>query len=236
MSFVATAIVGGSVITAGAGIYGSIKASDTQAAAESNALAAQNQARGQLEPWINVGTGANYTLGSLYGIGPDGQPTNAPVNYSQFTNSPDYQFAQQQGNAALQNYENANGLAGSGGALAAASQYNEGLATQQYGNYFNRLMSLSTLGQGAASAGVGGANAAASTIGNIGASTASGIVGATNAVSGGVNSAINNSLLYQNNVLRQNQNTAAATNPSSFASPASPIPFPNAPFSAGSGG
>jgi hypothetical protein len=71
-----------------------------------------------------VGQGANYTLGSLYGIGTNGQPANNPtIDYSQFTSSPDYQFAQQQGNAALQNYENANGLAGSGGALAAASQF-----------------------------------------------------------------------------------------------------------------
>ena len=37
-------------------------------------------------------------------------------------------------------------LAGSGGALAAASQYNQGLATQQYGNYFNRLMQISQNG------------------------------------------------------------------------------------------
>jgi hypothetical protein len=206
VSFVGAAILGGSAITAGAGIYGSIKASDAQTSAENNALQAQNQARGQLQPWINTGTGANYTLGSLYGIGQNGQPSGQAPDFSQFTNSPDYQFAQTQGNAALQNYENANGLAGSGGALAAASQYNQGLATQQYGNYFNRLMQLSTLGQGAASAGVGGANAAANTMGAIGASQASGIAGATNAVTGGVNSGINNSLLYNGIVAQNNRN------------------------------
>ena len=104
MSFVATAIVGGSLITSGAGIYGSEQASKAQVNEEQQGLNLQQQADAKLNPFINVGTGATYTLGSLYGIGPDGQSTNAPVNYSQFTNSPDYQFAQTQGNAALQNY------------------------------------------------------------------------------------------------------------------------------------
>ena len=234
MSFVAVAIGGGALVSAGAGLYGSLSASKAQVGAENSALSAQNQARGELQPWINTGTGANYTLGGLYGIGQNGQPTNAPINYSQFTNSPDYQFAQQQGNSALQNYENANGLAGSGGALAAASQYNQGLATQQYGNYFNRLMQISQNGLGAAQAGVGGANAAASTMGNIGASQASGIVGATNAVSGGINSGINNSLLYSA-INRNNTASSPAANPSAYAPSGgfAPTPFPNAPFSGG---
>ena len=227
-------IGGGALASAGVGLYGSLSASQAQTNEEQQALAAQNQARSQLNPWINVGQGANYTLGSLYGIGQNGQPTNAPVDYSSFTNSPDYQFAQQQGNAALQNYENANGLAGSGGALAAASQYNQGLATQQYGNYFNRLMSLSQLGASSAQAGVSGANAAAQTMGAIGQSQASGITGATNAVSGGINSAVNNSLLF--NAINKASPTAQTVNPSSYASTATPFQFPNAPFSAGSGG
>ena len=221
MSFIGTAIIGGSALTAGAGIFGSLESSKTQANAEQAALAQQNQARQQLNPWINVGEGANYTLGSLYGIGQNGQSTNPTPSsqYASFFNSPDYQFAQQQGNAALQNYENANGLAGSGGALAAASQYNQGLATQQYGNYFNRLMGLSQLGQGAATAGVSGANAAAGTIGAIGQSQASGITGATNAVTGGISSGINNTLLYNGiNALNNRNGNGATINPSGYAS------------------
>jgi hypothetical protein len=49
-------------------------------------------------------------------------------------------------------------------------------------------------------------------MGSIGASQASGIVGATNAVTGGVNSAINNSLLY--NAINRNQTVTA--NPSAY--------------------
>lgn len=195
MSFVAVAIGGGALISGGLGYLGATQASQAQVGAEQQALQAQNDARSKLNPWINVGTGANYTLGSLYGIGQNGQPTGQPPNFSQFTNSPDYQFAQQQGQLGLTRYEDAAGLGLSGGALKDVSQFNQGLATQQFGNYFNRLMQISQQGSNAAQAGVGGANAAAGTIGNIGASQASGIIGGTNAITGGINSGISNSLL-----------------------------------------
>lgn len=189
---IGAASVGSSLIGANA----AKSASDAQVNAENNALAAQNAARAKLDPWINVGTGANYTLGSLYGIGKDGTSTPANADYSAFTNSPDYAFAQQQGELGLTRAENARGLNLSGGALKDISQFNQGLATQQFGNYFNRLMSLSQLGQSAAGQGVQGANAAAQTMGNIGQSQASGIIGGANAITGGINSGISNSLLY----------------------------------------
>lgn len=208
MSFVATAIVGGGLITGGLGYLASTQASQAQVGAEQQALQQQNIARGQLQPFINAGTGAANTLGTLTGA--NGAPTAQGI--AAFSNSPDYLFAQQQGNAALQNYLNANGMAGSGGGVTAAINYNQGLASQQYGNYFNRLMQIATLGGNAANAGVGGANAAANTIGNIGASQASGIIGGTNAVTGGLNSGINNALLY-NAVNRGNPSSYAGTTP-----------------------
>jgi hypothetical protein len=171
------------------------KASQAQVAEEQQALALQEQQLGKLNPWINVGSGANYTLGQLYGIGAGGGSANAPQDFSSFFNSPDYQFAKQQGQAGLVNYQNAEGLGGSGAGLAAASTFNQGLATQQFGNYFNRLMGLSQLGASAAEAGVGGANAAAQTMGNIGQSQASGIIGSANALSGGISGAGNSLLL-----------------------------------------
>lgn len=197
MVFVASAGLGGAALIGGGalasgvlGYFGSQQASQAQVGAEQQGLAAQNQARSQLNPFINAGAGAAGVLGGLTGA--NGQQPN----FSAFANSPDYLFAQQQGNSALQNYLNANGMARSGGGITAAINYNQGLASQQYGNYFNRLMQIATLGGNAAQAGVGGANAAANTIGNIGQSQASGIVGGTNAVTGSLNSGINNSLLY----------------------------------------
>ena len=171
------------------------KASSRQYDAAMSALEMQNQARAKLDPYINVGTGATYSLGSLYGIGKDGQSGGTP-DFSGFTNSPDYAFAKEQGQLGLDRIQNARGMALSGGALKEASQFNQGLATQQFGNYFNRLLSLSQIGQNAAGAGVGAANSAANTMQGAGQAQAAGIVGGANAITGGINSSISNSLLY----------------------------------------
>ena len=164
---------------------------------------------------------ANYTLGkSLWCIGANGQQTNAPQDFSQFFNSPDYKFAQQQGQAGLVNYQNAEGLGGSGAGLAAASTFNQGLATQQFGNYFNRLMGLSQLGASSAQAGVQGTNAAAQTLGSIGQSQASGIIGSANALGGGLTGAagslstIPQGLLLQS-LLQKNQGSSPSSYPTS---------------------
>lgn len=217
MSFVGTAIVGAGVLGAGASIgsafIGSNAAKDAsavQAQAASNALAQQkqmfDQTQANFKPYLDVGKGATYTLGSLYGIGQDGS-TGHPQDFSQFTNSPDFQFAQDQGNLALDRANNAKGLNLSGGALKDAMQFNQGLATQQFGNYYNRLLSLSQLGGSAASGSAGSAanfsGQMSNTIQGQGQATASGIVGSANALSGGLNGvansasgAVNNSLLY----------------------------------------
>lgn len=190
----------GSIASGVMGYMGASEASDKQAEAAANALAAQQamfaQAQKNYAPWIDVGGKANYQLGNLYGIG-NGPQTQ---DYSQFYNSPDYAFAQQQGNLALERANNAKGLNLSGGALKDAMSYNQGLASQQFGNYFNRLYQLSSLGSNAAAN--AGSNAAgfSSQIGNsmqaIGQAQASGAVGGANAISGAVNGGINNSLLY----------------------------------------
>lgn len=236
MAFVGSIGVGGAILGAGAlggaaslgsafiGANAADKASGVQANAAANSLALQrdifNQsqqnyegAKANFDPYLNVGKGATYTLGSMYGIGSDGS-TGGKQDFSQFTNSPDFQFASQQGNLALDRANNAKGLNLSGGALKDAMEFNQGLATQQYGNYFNRLMGLSQIGQNAAS-GVGNlttgqANSAANFSGQMsnsiqgqGQAIASGIVGQANAYSGGLNGVsnaangtINNSLLY----------------------------------------
>lgn len=222
MPIAAPLIIGGA--TLGAGLIGasaSRTASNQQADAAQNALNAQEnmfqQTQANFAPYLNVGQGATYTLGSLYGIGQNGSTGNTP-DFSGFTNSPDYAFAQSQGNLGLQRYENANGLALSGGALKDVAQFNQGLATQQFGNYYNRLLSLSQLGAGAASSSAGSAANFSGQIGNstqaIGQAQAAGTVGSANAITGGVNSGITNSLLY-NAINRSSYAPAstAATNP-----------------------
>lgn len=67
--------------------------------------------------------------------------------YSQFEQSPDYQFAQQQGNKAAQARLAAMGLSNSGRASKELSQYNSGLASQYLNQYRNGLAALAGVGQ-----------------------------------------------------------------------------------------
>ena len=78
-----------------------------------------------------------------------------------------------------------------------------------------------------------GANAAAGTLGSIGQSLASGTIGGVNAISGGVNSGISNSLMYMGVKNQADQNAllqASLANRSSYAPPAVPTNWngPNA--------
>lgn len=215
MSFVAVAIGGAAIVSGGVGLYSANKAANTQADAAGNALAFQKQAfdtsqgninaaKPNYQPYLDAGSGATYSLGKLLGIGPNGQ--SQTPDYSGFYNSPDYAFAQQQGELGIERGANARGINLSGGTLKDLSSFNSGLATQQYGNYYNKLMALSGQGENAAT-GFGNlatgqatnitnsANGIANTTQAAGQAQASGIVGGANAVTGSLNSGIQNSLL-----------------------------------------
>lgn len=185
-------LLGGSALGSGiGGFFQSSAAKDAanaQAQAAANALAFQQKVYGDTQqnfkPYLGAGKGAINQLAGLYGIGPGG---TGQQNYSAFTQSPDYNFALQQGNLALQRQGAAAGNLLSGGQLKAGQQFGQGLASQQFGNYFNRLLSLATMGQNSA------ANAATSagTMANNIASTqlaqgnyqAGGMIGQANALS-----------------------------------------------------
>ena len=213
MSFVAVAIGGSALVSAGVGLYGANKAADTQANAANNALNFQKQAfdtsQANLRPFINAGQNATYTLGQLTGSGTNNQP-----DYSSFFKDPSYQFAQQQGELGIRRAADATGTNLSGGTLKDLTQFNSGLASQQYGNYFNRLMGLSTMGANAAAGGATNATAASGAIGNtmqgVGQAQASGYVGGANALSSGINSGVSNSLLY--NALNRNSSAYGGSN------------------------
>lgn len=226
MPIAAPLIIGGATLASGfLGANAANKASERQYEAANNALAAQNAARAKLDPWVNVGSGANTTLGAMYGIGPDGSSVPQNADFSQFYNSPDFKFAQEQGNLGVDRALNARGMSLSGGALKDIAQFNQGLATQQFGNYYNRLMSLSQMGQSAAGAAMGGANSAANTMMSAGQAQASGIVGGANAITGGINNALGNTLMYQNIQNQQQQNSLLnqAMNRSVYANPGQPM-------------
>jgi hypothetical protein len=201
---ISAAIVGGigAVGSIGSAVIGSNAA---QSAAQTQAQAAEQAQQTQLQmfntaqaaeaPYNQVGQGATQTLAGLYGINGSGAGTGTPSAQSlnAFTQSPDYQFALQQGTQAMQRSAAAGGTLISGGQLKAGQEFGQGLASQQYGNYYNRLLSLSQLGQSAASGISNSAIQSGAQIGNSiqagGQATASGIVGSANAISGGLTGA-----------------------------------------------
>jgi hypothetical protein len=197
--FVTGAVIAGGagLLSAGIGAYASGKAADKQAQAANNALNFQKQtydtSQANFKPYMDVGKGATYTLGQLTGTGGNGQ------DFSSFYKDPSYQFAQQQGELGIERGANARGMNLSGGTLKDLASFNSGLASQQYGNYFNRLMGLSQLGQASAAGSASNATTAGGQIGNsmqgVGQAQASGIVGGTNAITGGLNSGTQNALL-----------------------------------------
>jgi len=101
-----------------------------------------------------------------------------------FEADPGYQFRLDQGNKALQNAAAATGNLNSGRALKDAIGYNSGMASQEYGNaynrfnndqtnQFNRLATITGIGQSSASALAGVGQNYANQVGNnlIGAGT-----------------------------------------------------------------
>lgn len=136
--------------------------------------------------------------------------------YGGFTADPGYQFRLSQGQDAVNALAGAQGGLFSGATLQALTDYNQGLASQEYGNYFARLSGLAGQGLGAASgqanaaqntaAGVANAlsglgqaqaqgaynigNAAATGAMNAGNALSAGQIGVGNAISGGINNGL----------------------------------------------
>jgi hypothetical protein len=172
MSFVATAIIGGSVLAAAGSIYGASKAADAQKAAaqkaSDTAMAQYNTTRGDLAPYRAIGTDAGNRLNSRL------DELTAPINMTQaqLEQTPGWQFTNYQGQKAVQNAASARGLGVSGAALKGAANFATGLADQTYKtqfdiantnqtNAYNRLKSLVDVGENAsAQTGTFGANAA----------------------------------------------------------------------------
>lgn len=165
------AIIGSSLIGAGASIYGAKKASGAQTDAAQQAIALQQRmydtTRGDLAPYRTLGEKSINPLMGLAGL--SGDPAQIQAQLAQM---PGYQFALSQGLRGAQQSATARGLGLSGAALKGAEQFATGLADQTYGNQFNRLLGLTQLGQSAAaqtgSFGANAANQMSAAYGNIG--------------------------------------------------------------------
>lgn len=189
------AAIAGSVIGGGLSAYGSMSAASTEAGAANNAAANQmkmyQQTRSDLAPYMMGGQTAFSNLQNLMGAG---GPTASANMLNGLRNYPGYQFALQQGQQGLDRTAAAKGLLLSGGQLKDTVNYNQGMADQLFGNYFNQNMDLAKIGQNSA-AGVGtqGQNAA-STAGNMQMLGAGALGNGINNVASTFGNTINNSL------------------------------------------
>ena len=133
--------------------------------------AGKRESLGFLSPYTDVGGGALSPLSALL-TGRSYDPETGEFTdlspeerFASFEASPGYQFRVDEGMRSIQNSQAARGNILSGGALKELSQYNQGLASDEYSNYINNLMGLSQIGQ--ASAGQS-ANIAGDVAGQIG--------------------------------------------------------------------
>jgi hypothetical protein len=130
-------------------------------------------------------------------------PQSSTPDMSVFFQSPDYQFNLGEGQRAIDNSLAARGGALSGAGVKAGVRYASGMASREFGSFYDRLANLAGIGQtGVAQSAAAGGNAAnniSNTYQNAGAQRGSaylmGAQGVNNAVQGGIGNALLNRYL-----------------------------------------
>ena len=225
----------GMVAVAGASLAGGLIASSgaqsaagTQAASYDRAAALQkeqfDEQKRLLEPYRQAGLTGQNRLMELLGLGDDtgrarfGQYSR-DFGMQDFQQDPGYTFRLKEGLDQIGSQARAQGGAGGGRTMMGIQKYAQGLASQEYGNAFNRyqtnranqlqpLGSLMSSGQAAAAgqaaqAGQYGVNAG-NLMGQAGQATAAGQMGAANSI----NNALSSSASAYQQQQQQNQNQA----------------------------
>ena len=137
-------------ITAAAGIGGSLLQSQAAKSGQNAAQAQFAQEQNNLAPFRTAGGSAVGVASDLSGAnGPDA--ANAAM--ANFQTDPGYQFQLQQGLRAVDAGAASQGMLRSGATLKAEDTFGQGLAEQDFTNYYNRLFGLSQLGEQAAAGG-----------------------------------------------------------------------------------
>lgn len=187
----------GALIGAGASLLGGLfgassakKAANAQAQSAREARQLQkymfDTSRADQMPWLDAGRTALSTyMGQLDGTG----------DKNAFQATPGYEFRVSQGEKGVLNNLAATGMKNSGKALKSLETFRQGIASDEYNNWLNRVAGVAGQGQQSANSMAGySANAANSMAGSIqdaGAARASGYVGGANALTSGLNSAAN---------------------------------------------
>jgi hypothetical protein len=181
----------GMAIAAGATLVGSYMSSSAAGdAADQQAQSAQNSL--QLQKQMHDETTANLAPYNLAGQNALAQMQQLNSgNFSSFTQSPDYQFALSQGTKAMDASAAARGNLFAGGYGEQMQQFGQGLASQNYSAYYNRLAGLASQGENsAAQTGYQNANYANAATGintNAGEAAAQGTLGQASAWNNGLN-------------------------------------------------
>jgi len=178
------------------GIVGGIsqgKAAKRAAAAQENAANRQidfqtgiyNDQTERFRPFLDTGTNALAGYNFEMGLG------ERPENYGGFQATPGYEFRKQQGIGAIDASAAARGGLMSGKTLQDLTTFGDGIASQEYGNYMQRLAGMTDMGMGAAgmqaTAGNNAAAGVSNALGNIGNAQAAGAIGQGNALAGTMN-------------------------------------------------
>ena len=161
--------------------WSSNKAAGAQKDASKKAIEEQRRqfdlTRSDQMPWLQAGQGALANMQAL---------NNG--DFSKFYQSPDYQFALDEGFKAMDRSAASRGRLYSGGYGQDLTKYGQGLATQNYGNYYNRLAGTAGVGQTTASnlgqLGQNMANSIGNQYNQIGAARASAYQGYNQALNG----------------------------------------------------
>jgi hypothetical protein len=131
-------------------------------------------------PWMTAGQGAL---------------TNLQTPQTSFEASPGYQWRLNEGQRDIGNSFAARGGAASGNALRALSEYNQGIASGEYGNWWNQQAELAGVGQNTAvnlgAQGQNNANNVSGALGGQGVSRASGIANRYGSLGQGLNDSLN---------------------------------------------
>ena len=133
-----------------------------------------------------------------------------------FQADPGFRFRQEQGNEALRALNAARGGGLSGRTLQDAMEFNSGLASQEYGNFFNRLAGQQGIGLQAAGLTANAGGAAVQNVGNalanIGDARASGAIGGANAINQGIGNALG-AWQYQQGLARPPSTSTSGSRP-----------------------
>ena len=134
----------------GAAILGQPAAAAATGPPTAAATSPGDQIRNDLAPYREIGQRALFDYAALQGIGPEGQEFDSELMEkarSRFTETPGYQFRFDEGLRALDRSAAARGGLRGGAHERELVRYGQGIASDEFDTYANRLAGLASAGQ-----------------------------------------------------------------------------------------